>query len=86
MITSSKSPLHVNAAVDAVNITPSDDTDLAKPINGFFCGGDGDVSVVFESGTSVILKGCVTGTIYPMRLKRINATGTTATNLVGLYW
>jgi len=86
IVTSSRSPLHVNTAIAAIAITPSDTVDFDRPINGFYVGGAGDAVVVFENDEYVTLKGLLAGQIYPMKLKRINATGTTATNLVGLYW
>lgn len=51
-----------------------------------YVGFGGDISVNMKNvGTAVVLKGAVTGTILPIRAVRVNATATTATDLVALY-
>lgn len=64
--------------------TPSDGADLADVTRAVYVGGSGNISVVFQSGAEVTLVGVVGGTILPLRVRRIKATGTTATGLVGL--
>ena len=44
-----------------------------------------DVVLVLEDDSTVTLKNVIAGTIYPIRHKRVNATNTTASNLVRLY-
>lgn len=64
-------------------ITPSDTVDEA--FSAIYVGGAGDVSVVMEAGgTAVTFKAPPVGTILPIRVKRVNATLTTATLLIGL--
>lgn len=65
-------------------ITPSNTVDFT-----FFCrsirvGVAGDVVAVKLDGTAVTFKGCYAGEVLPIIAKRVNATGTTATDLVGL--
>ena len=66
-------------------ITPSDVADLAAETRGLWVGGSGDLSVVLASGDEVVLAGAVGGSVLPLRVRRVKAAGTTATQLVGLY-
>lgn len=70
---------------NAFAITPSDATDFTNPILAFYVGGAGNVAVVTVGGHVVTLTACIVGTVYYIRCKRINATNTTATLLVGLW-
>ena len=73
-----------NPAVDAFAITPSDTADVKEVTRAIYVGGDSDIAVVMKSGASVTLHSVVAGTMIPIRVSRVLATGTTATNLVGL--
>jgi len=65
-------------------ITPADGADLAIATNGIYVGVSGDVRVdFFGTGTGITLKSVPVGYL-PIRVKRVYATGTTATNLVGM--
>jgi len=70
-------------------IAPSDTNDLPNgSTGGIYVGGAGDMVVTFvtmKDGESITLKGLQAGEIYPFRVKRIWATGTTATDVVVLY-
>ena len=71
---------------DAVAITPSDTAEQGPPIlSGVYVGGAGDVTLVTEVGTTTTFKAAPVGATTFCRTRRIKATGTTATNLVGLY-
>lgn len=83
-VTSSKTPLHVNAATGGASVTPSD-TD-AVDFNGLYIGGAGDIKVDLLNGSTVTLSSALAGTIYPLRVTKVYSTGTTATNIVGLTW
>ena len=65
-------------------ITPSDATDLPQVVRALYVGGTGDVKVNDVNGNAATFVGLPTGIILPIRAYRIMATGTTATNLVGL--
>jgi hypothetical protein len=65
-------------------ITPSDVTDLAFLTSGLYVGGAGDIAVQGATGASVLFKAVPVGSILPIRASRILASGTTATNIVGL--
>jgi len=46
----------------------------------------GDVAVVLVDDTATVtFVGLVAGSVYPLRIKQVNSTNTTASNLVGLY-
>lgn len=69
---------------DGVAITPSDTVDLARVTDAVWVGGAGIVVAVWPSGKTVNVT-CVAGQLLPIRVKRVNATATTATLLVALY-
>lgn len=66
-------------------ITPSDSVDMDNKVRAVYVGGAGDISCVNNKGVSVLFVGVSAGSWLPIRTNRVNATGTTATNLVGLY-
>jgi hypothetical protein len=67
-------------------ITPSDTVNLSDgQCDAFYVGGAGDVVAVNPGGNPVTFSATVAGAIYPVTVIRINATSTTATNLVALY-
>jgi len=67
----------------AENVTPSDTVDLAAPARGLWVGGAGAVSVqMYGDGATMIFSGIPAGTLLPVQVTRVNATGTTATNIV----
>lgn len=73
-----------NPAADGFAITKNDSTDLAVQPRGIYVGGAGDVAVVLGAAT-VTFVGAVAGSILPIAPSRVMSTGTTATNLLGLY-
>lgn len=64
-------------------ITPSDTTDFVKQPREIDVGGAGTVACVLHDN-SVITFTCVAGQTITQICKRVNATGTTATGLVGV--
>jgi len=73
-------------------IVPSDANDLAaygaanaNLCDAIYVGGAGVVAVVFQDGTVVNFT-CVAGEVLPVRARRVNATNTTATLMVALYY
>lgn len=63
-------------------ITPSDTA--ANIFTRIYVGGTGNVKVTTESGNAVTFTAVPVGTVLPIRTSLVWATGTTATNLVGL--
>ena len=71
-------------------ITPSDSVDLVRNAAGEFpasiyAGVAGNISVVGADGESAVFQNVPAGYPLPIRARRINATGTTATGLIGIY-
>ncbi len=66
-------------------ITTSDATNLTELTKALFIGVAGNVVVVGLDDVPVTFKNCQAGSILPVRAKRVNATNTTATDIVGLY-
>lgn len=67
---------------DGAAVTPSDTTQT--PFRAIYVGGAGNLSVVAESGATVTFIAPPVGSIIPIRGVKVNATLTTATNLVAL--
>ena len=66
-------------------ITPNDGTDLTQVCRAIWVGTGGDVALVSPSGGTATFKNVADGTLLPCRASRVKVTGTTATDIVGLY-
>lgn len=66
-------------------VTPSDSTELSKVSRSIYVGVSGHLVVVMKDGTVLTYKNLAAGMLHPIRAKRINATGTTATDIVANY-
>ena len=73
-------------AYGALAITPSDATDLsAYEFRGFYVGVGGDVAIEQPGNdTPVVFKNVPEGAILPIAITKVNATSTTATDILGL--
>ncbi|HTO28109.1 MAG TPA: hypothetical protein VL017_05920 [Devosia sp.] len=71
-------------AVHGFAISPSDGADLADVTRAVYVGGSGNLALTLLSGATLTFTGVAGGTLLPLRTKAVKATGTTATNLVGL--
>lgn len=70
----------------AFAITPDNSNDLPYVTRGIYVGGAGDIVMIMAGDSAqVTRKNVVAGVLYPWRVKRVLATNTTATNLVGDY-
>lgn len=65
-----------------VAVTPSDSKDLDFVVSGIEVEVTGDVAMVCANGMS-ITRELTAGRIYPVRVKKVLATGTTATGIYG---
>jgi hypothetical protein len=72
------------SSYDARAITTSDSTNIA-PTRGLYIGAAGNVVVDMAYGTTITFVGVQAGTVLPVQVTRIYATGTTATSIVALY-
>ena len=70
---------------DAAAVVPNDAADLATLSRALYVGTTGDITVTMAGGeANVLIKAAPVG-ILPLRVSRVWATGTTATNLVALW-
>lgn len=69
----------------AVAVTPHDATNLAAVARALYVGASGNVSLIGADGVAVSLVGLAAGVWHPIRVRRVNATGTTATGIVAGY-
>lgn len=70
--------------VDGFVITPSDGDDLAVYTRGIYVGAAGDIKVTTIGGTTLTYKNLAAGVIHPLRVVKVFATGTSATDIIGL--
>jgi len=71
-------------ALGLVAITTSDSADQARVLRTIYCGVAGNIAVMDTEGNSVTHLNVASGSyIGPFSVKRVLATGTTATNLIG---
>ena len=68
----------------AFAISPNDSADLAVPIRGLMVRVAGDVALTTIDGDVAVLPALQPGVQYAILASRVQATGTTATGLVGL--
>lgn len=71
--------------VGAEAVVPSDTVSLSSVSRALYVGGAGDLSLVFDDGTTAVLSAATAGSFLPVRVSRVNSTGTTATNVVSLF-
>lgn len=76
-------------ALDAEAVTPSDGTDLVAVSRALWIGGAGTLTVVMAGskgnpGATILISGISAGTLLPLAVSRVKATGTTATLIVAL--
>lgn len=75
-----------SAAFGAYEITPDDNADNVP--NGFskgiWIGGLGNLAVIMSDGSEATLVNIQGGSLLPLRVRRVKATGTTATAIVAL--
>lgn len=85
MTQSKRVPTYVSSSTDkARSVTPNDGADI--PItHGLYIGVTGDVAVVMGDGTTLTFKAAAAGSTLNLQVKRVLATGTTATNIIALY-
>lgn len=84
------SEFRLETAERALAVTPSDTVAIALPNPAFlprrlFVGGAGNVVAVMADGGVVTFTGVPAGSFLPIKVTRVNATGTTATNIVALW-
>lgn len=71
-------------ATRAEAIVPDDTADLGAVTRALYVGQGGDLRVTMVSGQTLVLANMQGGAIYPLRIRRVHATGTLASDIVGL--
>lgn len=75
----------VTPASNVQEVTPDDVTDLDYVTRGLWIGVAGSVYITAANGAEALIQGIPAGTILPIRVSRVHATGTTATGIVALW-
>ncbi len=76
----------VSPAVNGAAITPTDNAPLAQPTRMIYVGGAGNLTVILTGMTTTITFTAVpAGTVLNIRASDVQATGTTATSILGLW-
>lgn len=73
------------SAEHAFAITKADGSDIANTTRALWVGGAGDVAVVMVGGETVTFTSVPAGTMLPISVTRVLSTGTSATNILGIY-
>lgn len=68
----------------AAQVTPDNANDLPHVSRGIFVGVGGDLRVIMQDGTTVTFGGMGPGW-HPIRVRRVLATGTTASAIVACW-
>ena len=70
-----------NAAV----VTPSNSADLTYVTRGVYVGTGGNIKVTTAGGQDITFSNVIGGLVLPFAVKRIWATGTTASDMIALW-
>ena len=74
-----------SSVTHAVTVTPNDVTGLATVCRAVFVGTSGNLSVLMANGSTAVFKNVSSGQLLPIQAARVNATNTTATDILALY-
>ena len=66
------------------SVAPNDAADLPEATRALYIGTGGNLAVTMLSGAELVLAGLPDGSLLPLRVVRVRATGTTAAAIVGL--
>lgn len=66
-------------------ITPSDTVDIPDRPRALYVGTGGNISAIDQNGNTVTFSNVLGGAFLPIGPVRIRATGTTASNIVGIW-
>lgn len=75
----------ISPLTSAASVTPHNTNELSYVTRALYVGGVGDVAVTMQDGGEVTFVGVPAGTILPIRVKIVKATGTDATDIVALW-
>ncbi len=72
-------------AREAMSVTPNDAVDITHTSRAIYVGVSGDITVHMADETTAVVFKSVPAGILPVRVDRILATGTSASDLVALW-
>lgn len=78
------SPSIAGPASHGFAVAPSDSSLLSETTRGVYVGTGGNIAALLLSGASVTFTSVPSGALLPVRLTKIMATGTSASNIVAL--
>jgi len=71
---------------NAITVTPSNTVDLGVLAKRFYVGGTGAIKVDTANGVTITFTAVPVGVFDTgCRIKKVYSTGTTATNIIGIY-
>ena len=73
-----------SSAIAGFAVVPSDTVSFVRRARSLYVGGGGNVALIGGDGVAVTFVAVPAGSILPIEATRVNATGTTATSMVGL--
>lgn len=77
---------HTAPARWAVAVIPSDTVSFNKyPTRALWVGTGGNMSIVMADGNTAVFANVPGGTLLPVAAMRVNATGTTTSNVLAVY-
>lgn len=75
----------VSPAENAADIIPDDASDISNVTRALYVGDAGNLCVKMLGGGTATFANVPSGTLIPLRVTRVLATGTTATAILGLW-
>lgn len=75
----------IDPAGGAMAVTPNDSADFEQVARGIYVGVSGDLKVDLADGDTVTFVTIAAGVIHPIQVRKVYATGTTATDIVAVY-
>ena len=80
-----KKKMLYGTALAVTAVSGGSDHNLGSTFEAFYIGVGGDISLdLASSGSNIVFKNVASGQLLPIRAATVNATGTTATNIVAL--
>lgn len=65
-------------------VTADDTNELSEVTRALYVGVGGDIALVMRDGNEVTFQNVPEGSLLPIRVSKVKATGTTAANILGL--
>ena len=75
----------ISPLTTAASVTPHNTNELSYVTRAVYVGGAGNVKVTMQDGGEVTFVDVPAGTVLPIRVKIVQATGTTATSIIALW-